>query len=163
MGIAEHIPNKTLDSKTGYIENKAYVTAFDSERKQLFIKLLMENGLSIYKTCDEMGLHYATAFKHYRTDPQFRDDVDAAKTEYGDRLEGLSRKNAMEPRMVIERIFQLKSIFPEKYAERNRTGPSTINIHIDGEMIKSLGQRQEIIDVKPISTAPIDCLDLPPQ
>lgn len=145
-------PNHLIDPETGYIENKAYPFAFDAEKKQKFISCLVNNGLGIYETCEALGLSHHTLFKHYHNDPEFKKDLDAARFEYGARLDALSKRNAMNPKSVIERIFQLKSIFPEKYAEqRNSHQNLNVSINLDGNLIASIKNRDKIIESELIS------------
>lgn len=148
MAKAKYAPHHSVDQKTGFIENKSYPTAFDAPRKLEFIKLMVTNGLGIYDVCDVMKLSHHTLFKHYHNDPAFKEALDEARKEYGDRLDAISKRNAMLPKSVIERIFQLKSIFPERYADRKDSGAINVSISIDGEMLKAIEQRQKTIDVE---------------
>ena len=92
-------------------------------------------------------MSHHTYFKHYNTDAVFKEAVDEAMREYGDRLEGVARRNALNPRSVIERIFILKSLFPHKYADQRAQGSTLINLVFDNKSLDDLRKRTEIIDV----------------
>lgn len=156
MAEAQYAPHHTIDAETGFIENKSYPTAFDAARKTQFIRCLVDNGLGIYEACEAMGLSHHTLFKHYHNDPAFKEALDEAKLEYGSRLDAISKKNAMNPRSVIERIFQLKALFPERYADKRDSGNVQVNISIDGEALKAISKRQEVIDIEPVSDLQIE-------
>lgn len=157
MAEAQYAPNHTIDPETGFLENKGYPFAFDAERKKLFIETMAENGLSVYNTCKALKLSHHTFFHHIQADPAFKDAFEQAKALYRDRLAGISMLNAMNPRSVIERIFQLKWLFPERYADQRHPGNVTVNISVDQETLEKLKKRSEVIDAEPISQ---DSLDL---
>jgi len=143
-----YVPNHTVDPKTGFLESSGFAYDFDGERKTMFIRRLVANGLSIYDTCDELGLSHHTVFKHYRNDQAFKLAVDEARRDYADRLDGVSKRNAMNPRSVIERIFQLKSLFPEKYADQKSSGNVQVNLTLDGNALALIKKREEVIDAE---------------
>lgn len=150
MPNPQYAHNHTIEPETGYIENNAYPFAFNAEKKKAFIKCLVENGLGLYETCEVMGINHQTLFKHYHNDPAFKEDFDEARREYGHRLDAISKRNAMNPRSVIERIFQLKSIFPEKYGDQRSSGNITVNISVDENLLQNIKKRQEVIDIDPV-------------
>lgn len=151
MAEAQYAPNHTIDPETGYIESKAYPFAFDAPRKRQFIKCLVENGLGIYEACAAMGLSHHSLFKHYHNDPQFKEDLDSARQEYGFRLDSISKRNAMNPKSVIERIFQLKSIFPERYADKRDSGGNVnIQINVDTATLENISKRQSVLEAETI-------------
>lgn len=156
-----HLPNHTVDLATGFIESNAYPQAFDAKKKLAFLELYKQNGLKMHRTCKDVGVKYETFAKHYRDDPVFHKAFEDAKTEYFDELEGVSRSNALNPRSVIERIFQLKSFFPEKYGDGKRdSGNIHISLSIDGKTMELSQKREEIIEAEIISqTEKIDSLD----
>lgn len=156
MAEAQYAHHNTIDPETGFTENNSYVYAFDAPRKKQFIKCLVENGLGIYEACDAMGLSHHTLNKHYQNDPAFKHALDEAKLEYGSRLDAISKKNAMNPRSVIERIFQLKSLFPERYADKRGDANVVVNISVDSEMLKNMRMRTEAIDTEAIASESIE-------
>ena len=172
-----HIPNHTTDLETGFIESNAYIYAFDAERKEIFLKRLLANGLSLYDTCDELGLSHKTVFKHYREDDSFRKAFDQAEREYYDRLEGMSRRNALNSdRSVVERIFQLnsgsrKGLTRGKYTDEKSYGPMQVSVTIDGKSFGMIKDREEIVeadlvhsdDTSDDKVTPELRYDLPPQ
>lgn len=148
--MRDSIPNHTVDPATGFLESNGYATAFDAQRKQRFLKVYKENGLGFYRACKALGLSHDTVNKACRVDPVFKAAFDEAMLEYADELEAVSRQNALNPRSVIERIFQLKSLIPSKYADQRVQSAPQITINIDGKMLDAIRQRSEAIDVQQI-------------
>jgi hypothetical protein len=151
MSQVQSVPNHTVDPQTGFIESTAYLQAFDSDKKLAFIQLFKDNGLKFWRTCAELGVKGDTVHKHYDMDPAFKAAVDHAKTEFYDELEGISRQNALNPRSVIERIFQLKAHFPDKYGDNKRETAHQITINIDGKMIEMIKKREQILEAELIT------------
>ena len=150
MAEAAYAHNHVVNPETGLLENPAYPSNFNSDRKLAFIEAFKENGMGFYRTCKAMGLSHDTVNKHYQQDPVFRKLFDQAKLEYGDNLEAVSRINALDPKMYVERFFQLKSLFPEKYADQRQASVS-VNISLDDNLVSMLKKRDNILDVTPIS------------
>lgn len=151
MAEAQYAVNNTIDPQTGFTENLAYSYGFNAAKKQEFIDCLVENGLGLYETCHAIGIKRDTLNKHYHNDPAFKQALDEARLQYSARLEAVSMKNALNPRSVIERIFQLKSIFPEKYGDKRDNSQVNVNISIDANLLESISKRQEVIDIEPIA------------
>ena len=99
-----------------------------------------------------MGLSHDTINRHYRLDPVFKEAMDDLRRRYLDELERVSRTNALEPKMVIERIFQLKSLLPEKYADQKGSGSTQITVNIDGKLLETMKKRDEIIEAQVITS-----------
>lgn len=148
MTEAKYAPNHVINPQSGYLENPAYAYDFDTERKKTFLKRFLENGLRLYRTSDELGISYHTINKHYDIDAKFRADYDEVVARYTDELEGVSRTNALNPKSVIERIFQLKSLLPEKYAEQRNDTKNVVNLHIDFSMLDAARNRAKIVDTE---------------
>ena len=147
MAEAQYAPNHTVDPETGFLENNGYPFAFDAPRKKLFIDTMVKNGLSVYNTCKALKLSHHTFFHHIKSDPAFKQAWEEAKELYGDKLAGISMMNAMKSRSVIERIFQLKWLYPERYADRRDfSGAIQVNFNIDGKVLDSLKNRTQVID-----------------
>lgn len=142
------IPNHTVNSETGYIENLAYADAFDSDKKIAFLRLYKDNGLRLRRACDSLGMSMSTIHSHYRTDKLFRENFDAIEKQYIEDLEAISRQNALNPRSVIERIFQLKCLLPAKYGQENKPITQNITITLDGNFLESMKKREKIIDLE---------------
>lgn len=148
----EPIPNHSIDPNTGFLESNAYIQAFDAKKKQVFLQLFRENGLKFWRTCAELGVKGDTVHHHYNIDPAFKQALDQVKTEYFDELEGVSRTNALNPRSVIERIFQLKARFPEKYGDGKRESGMQITLNIDGKLLEMVKKRDEVIEAQIITS-----------
>jgi len=155
MDIVEHIPT-TINPSTGFIEANGYSCPFDSDKKIAFLKLWKENSLGLYKTCRQLGMSVSTIHHHYKVDDEFRRQYDEVEKTYFDELEAVSRLNALEPKMVIERIFQLKNRFPERYGDSQKQNSNQVVINIQGDLlidskrrIDSLRQHidQEVIEM----------------
>jgi len=151
MAEPQYSKNHTIDPETGFLENPAYSNQFDAQKKKAFLDLYYENGLRIRRTCDQLGMSVDTVNRAYQTDKQFRQLYDDLKDRYLDELEGVSRTNALNPRSVIERIFQLKCLLPEKYGQENRPTSMNVTINVDGKALEAIARRQEVIDIEPIS------------
>ena len=145
-----YTPNHTTDPATGMIESKGYASAFDAPRKLKFLEVFKNEGLGLYRTCRALGLSTDTIHKHYKLDPVFKKAYDEAKLEYVDDLEAISRTNALNPKSVIERIFQLKAHLPEKYGDQKTSGPPQITINIDSSVIEAAKARAQIIDAQEV-------------
>ena len=143
-------PNHTVDNKTGFVESKGQAWPFDAEKKERFIQVYVENGLGFYKTCDMLGMFHGTVAKHLKIDPAFKEAMRLAEDKYIDELETISRSNARLPKSVIERIFQLKALRPEKYndAKRGEASPQ-ITINLNGA--QTYLDRQKAIDAEVIA------------
>lgn len=148
MAEAQYAHNRTVEPETGFLENNGYQSAFDAQRKKLFIETMVDNGLSVYNTCKALKLSHHTFFHHIKTDPVFKQVFEEAKNIYRDRLAGISMKNAMNPRSVIERIFQLKWLYPERYADQKGQQSPNIVINIDTEALRHANMRVETLDAE---------------
>lgn len=147
------VPNHTIDPVTGFTESLAYASAFTGERKQAFLKRFYENGLALYDTCDELSLSHHTVNTAYKTDPVFREKFDECRARYTDSLEGTSRRNARDPKFYVERIFQLRSLKPEMYADQKSSNSPQITINVEGNILIDAKNRNEMIDAKIIQEA----------
>lgn len=159
MAEAEYAPNHTIDPETGFLESNAYASAFDAARKQQFLEVFQSNGLGLYRTCSKLGISHHTINKHYHNDPVFKKAYDEALERYSDELEATSRENALNPRSVIERIFQLKALRPDKYADQRQVGNVVVNISVDENLLKSIKARSEVIDIEPVAQEAIEIKD----
>jgi len=148
LGEPQYSHNHVINPKTGYLENPAYAHDFDSERKEQFLRVYYKNCLRLYRTLDELGISPSTYDRHYHIDKLFKENVDKLKTRYADELEGVSRESALNPKSMIERIFQLKSLFPSKYGEAKGSGNTMVNLVFDGNMLGILKNRDRILETK---------------
>lgn len=134
---------------TGFIEHPAYVYDFDSDRKLQYIALIRQ-GYGKYKACDLLRVKDATVFHHIKIDVAFADAIKEAERDYFDTLESVSRTNALEPKMVIERIFQLKNRFPDRYGD-NKNTKQEISILFDVGTAHVLIDKTRAIDIEQVS------------
>lgn len=151
MAEYQYAPNHSIDPHTGFLESPGFLSNFDAQKKTTFLEVYKNNGLGLYRTCRSLGMSVSTIHKHYQIDPVFKKAFDECRTEYSDELEAVSRSNALNPKSVIERIFQLKSLFPEKYGDSKSSGSTQITVNIDGKMLETMKKRAEIIDVETIT------------
>lgn len=149
------VPNHTVDPKTGFLECNGYASAFDGERKLAFLQRYKSNGLAFYRTCNDLGLHYSTVNRACKIDQVFKDAFDQAEREYIDELEATSRTNALNPKAVLERIFQLRSLRPEKYADQRSTGNAQVTINFGKELIQKIFNRQDVIEADIVRPVPL--------
>lgn len=159
MAEAQYAPNHTIDPETGFLENNGYGYPFNAERKKQFIEAFVENGLGLYKTCKFLGVRYETVFNHLRQDEAFKRTFEEARKLYADDLDAISKQNARNPRSVIERIFQLKSLFPERYSDQRQQANVNVNVSLDGKLLETIQKRQEVIDIEPIPQESLDAKD----
>jgi len=154
-----YAPNHVIDPATGFLESKAFPAAFDANMKVIFFERLKANGLRLYATAKELGISHHTINKHYQQDEQFRKIYDQLEREYADELEGVSRLNALNPKSVIERIFQLKALLPQKYADQRNQSSTNITIQVDSQLLSKVADRQNIIEAEEIPTDSIQTKD----
>jgi outer membrane protein assembly factor BamE (lipoprotein component of BamABCDE complex) len=124
------------------------MSAFDSDRKLAFLENYKANGLRLRRACREMGLSEATVSHHLRIDPVFKEKFDAVEHDYIEDLESVSKSNALNPKSVIERIFLLKCLLPDKYGQENKPSNQQIIINIDGKLLSKFSEREKVIDAK---------------
>ena len=141
-------PNHIVDPTTGFLENPAFSNQFSAQKKLAFLKIFYENGLRIRRTCDSLGISIDTVNRHYQVDPKFREAYKELEAKYLDELEGVSRLNALNPRSVIERIFQLKCLLPEKYGQENRPVKIDVSISVDSQVLSEIKNRTKVIDIE---------------
>lgn len=152
MPEPQYSPNHVINQETGYVENPAYINQFDSERKEQFLSLYKSNGIRLRRACREMGLSEATVSRHLHTDPLFKEKFEEVERDYIEDLESVSRVNALNPRSVIERIFQLKCILPNKYGQENKPQSLNVTISLDPNMLNNAANRLQSIDAEIISS-----------
>ena len=139
-----------LDPVSGMIQTTGnYPTPFDPERKTQFLSLYKLNDLGLRKACRSMGMSEATVTHHLKIDPEFKRLFDECEREYIEDLECVSRQNALNPKSVIERIFQLKCLLPLKYGQENKPATNQpIQINISGDLLIDAKRRVEMLDAK---------------
>ena len=144
-------PKYEVDAATGFMQARNWDVAFNAEKKTLFIEKFREI-LDPVGAAQSLGIHHDTVRKHYYLDPVFKKAMDDVDEEYRFNLRGVSRRSALNPKMVIERIFNLKAEFPEVYGETKSHGPVQVTINIDGALLENMKKREEIIDAQVISS-----------
>lgn len=151
--------NHIIDDKTGFLVSPAYSYAFDSDKKLAFIELIKQ-GFREREAASQMNVHPDTIKKHLNIDPLFKEYVSDALASYGFKLESVSRINALNPKSVIERIFQLKSIFPDRYGDAKGTGNTLINLVFDGKVLEKIRKRDEVIEAEVVTVLATESTDL---
>lgn len=146
--MAESIPNHTVDPKTGFLESNGFALAFDAADKVRFLELYKQNGLKARNTCRQMGIAEDTLYRHLRVDEAFKRAFEGVRLDYIEELEATSRTNALQPKAVIERIFQLKALLPDKYGDTKSSGSQNITINISAEALEKAKERSKIIDAQ---------------
>lgn len=138
-----------IDERTGMIDNSEnYAHSFTPERKEAFLKLYEENGLRTRRACDELGIGWSSLNSALQHDDEFKRRYDDVLRRYTEKLEHVSRTNALEPKATVERIFQLKALKPERYGgltkeNTARTQNLIFNINTD-KMTEALKALKEI-------------------
>lgn len=154
MAEAQYSQNHTIDPSTGFIESNGSLHAFDADRKAAFLKNYRANGLRLRNACRQMGLSEATVNKHVNIDPVFREAFEAVEKDYLEDLESTSKSNGLNPRSVVERIFLLKCLLPEKYGQENRPQNTNITLSVDGKTLDLIARRSEVIEaveIRPVA------------
>lgn len=162
MSHAQYAHNHVLNPETGFIENPAYPNNFDSKRKLAFLSLYKENGIRLRRTCRAMGLSDDTVNNALRYDSKFKQMFDDVEKDYLEELEATSRENALNPRSVIERIFQLKCLLPAKYGQENRPVQQNITLNIDGKILEMVRERAQIMNATVINSTDAETVDNQP-
>jgi hypothetical protein len=137
-----------INTQTGFLENPAIAGNFDSQRKTQFLKLYRDNGIRLRRACRSMGLSEATVSHHYKIDPVFREAFDAVERDYIEELEAVSKENALNPKSVIERIFQLKCLLPERYGQENKPQKTEIIINLGSVSVEKALEKTKILDAE---------------
>ena len=146
-----------IDPKTGFTSPlNTYITAFSPDRKQKFIDLYFKNSCKFQNTCDQLGLNYHTVWNAFKNDSTFNDKMQESERRYLEQLEDISRVNALHPKSVVERMFQLRSLKPSIYArDNNNKDNNSVNVVvIPIEEIKKMQERErsfngdKFLDVK---------------
>jgi hypothetical protein len=147
-----HIPNHTIDPATGFLESKAYAYAFDAPQKLAFLQRFEANCLALYDTCAELGISHHTINKHRQIDSQFNDQYQEVRRRYLDKLQAVGRKNALNPKSVIERIWVQKSNADvpgfERYADQKTSGGVNVQINLDPKLVEAIKKRETVIDAE---------------
>jgi hypothetical protein len=142
----------TVDEKTGMLNPSGnFPQTFDADRKSQFLTVYKNENIGIRKACRKMGMSVSTINHHLKIDPVFKDAFDECEREYLENLECVSRENALNPKSVIERIFQLKCLHPTKYGQENNSKSTEIVVNIDMGKIAKARQLEAAIDAKIVS------------
>ena len=140
------------DPKTGFLETLDNIShPFTAERKTQFLELYKTNGIRLRRAARSMGISDEVVNRHLQLDPAFKKAFDAVEAEYIEDLEAMSRDQALtNPKAYVERIFQLKCMFPSKYGQEGWRPLSggNVTINISGASLVEEKKRQEIIDAK---------------
>lgn len=124
-----------IDPSSGFLESTGnYATVFDAERKAQFLEVYKANGLRFKKTCALLGLSQHTINKHIEQDQVFADAFNEVQRVYAEDLQCTSMEIALTPRGFMDRIAQLRRLFPGKYAPAENNGQTKIELHIDGDV-----------------------------
>lgn len=127
-----------VDPSSGFLESTGnFANAFDSERKAQFLEVYKANGLRFKKTCKLLGISEHTINHHHAVDHVFRSAFDEVQREYAEDLQCTSMEIALTPKGFMDRIAQLRRLFPGKYAPAENTGQTKIELHIDGDVMIS--------------------------
>lgn len=137
-----------VDEATGFMETSGgFASAFDGQRKDEFLRVFKASGLALYTTCKNLGISHHTIHHHVKNDPAFREAFEQVRRTYADDLEAKSRSIAMtRDSATLERIFHLRSLFPEKYAREQKSPDGKIEINITGNLVTSIKRDAEVLE-----------------
>ena len=123
-------------------------------------------NISIGASADSVGINAKDVAMSLQIDKNFRFAYNLCR-KIKDRielmnLEEISHSQAQEPKATVERIFRLKSLNRERYADRGKVQSANVDININfGSGVSTYGTRidttavkdGEVTDTKPTTTA----------
>jgi hypothetical protein len=157
MSQPAHIPNHTIDEKTGFTQSLAYADAFTAERKLEFLDRLKNMAFRPTSVCRVMGIGYDTYLKHVREDVSFRKSVESIKGAVIEAVEQKLQDRALTDEGVADRIFFLKAWKADRYNPIQKS-QQEINVNVNMPAIEHAFERQKVIEaeiVKSIDQVPL--------
>lgn len=104
------------------------------------IQALVDGEGWIERAAKALNLHRATIYRVMGKDGAFRDAVYAVQDMFRrhrlEKMEVISTDEALDPKNVRERIFQLGAHDPGKYRSKQQVGPTSINIQFGFQLPK---------------------------
>ena len=109
-----------------------------------FLDILLMCGGIIKVACGEYGISRYALTKAVKENPELREAIyelkEIVRLQRLDDLENISFNNALDPKMITERIFQLKAHSPEMYRDKQPTHATQVNVVVSGTPIKDRGK-----------------------
>lgn len=106
------------------------------------LKLFIEtfrNVFDTYKAAQVVGMTIRQINYYLETNQAFAQSYAEAVKEYTEKLEGISRNQALEPKGTLERMFQLKSLKPLVYREKGYI--QNVNVRFDADQKMDVRRR----------------------
>lgn len=102
------------------------------ESKRQFVQSFITHNLKFIETCQVLQLSPYTVKSFINRDPYFKEALRLAGLCYIERVEGVSRAQALDPKGVIDRMFQLKHLRPDVYGDKPNVMAVQINMDSNG-------------------------------
>jgi len=128
------VPPSTDETATKKDIDKLLSPLSEDWKRNLFQHWLAQPSVSIGAICDEFGYNKTDVSVALKADKIFNSLYNKVrkicdKIELMN-LESVSEKNALEPKNMVERLFRLKSLDRDRYADRGKNAGANIDINI---------------------------------
>ena len=152
------IPRTTTESATKKDIDSLLAPLSEPWKRNLFKHWLAQPSVSIGAICDEFGYNKTDVSVALKIDKVFNilynkvrkicDKIELMN------LESVSEQNALQPKNMVERLFRLKSLDRDRYADRGKNAGANIDINISfGNGVTTYNKKNsDIIDAE-VSTA----------
>ena len=152
------VPRTTTDSATKKDIDSLLAPLTEKWKRDLFRYWLAEPSVSIANICDSYNIDKTDVSVALKIDKVFNSLYNKVrkicdKIELMN-LESVSEQNALQPKNMVERLFRLKSLDRDRYADR---GKSSANIDISisfGNGVTPYNKRNSNIIDAEVSTSP---------
>ena len=155
---AEIIPPSTSETATKKDIDKLLAPLSEDWKRNLFQHWLTQPSISIGAVCDEFGYNKTDVSVALKADKVFNSLYNKVrkicdKIELMN-LESVSEKNALEPKNMVERLFRLKSLDRDRYADRGKNAGANIDINISfGDGVTTYNKKNSNFIDAEVSTA----------
>ena len=155
---AEIIPPSTNETATKKDIDKLLAPLSEEWKKDLFRYWLAEPSISIAGICDTYNIDKTDVSVALKIDKVFNSLYNKVrkicdKIELMN-LESVSEKNALEPKNMVERLFRLKSLDRDRYADRGKNAGANIDINISfGDGVTTYNKKNSNFIDAEVSTA----------
>ena len=132
----------------------------DGWKRNLFNDWLAQPSVSIGAICDKFGYDKTDVSVALKVDKVFNSLYNKVrkicdKIELMN-LENVSEQNALEPKNMVERLFRLKSLDRDRYADRGKNAGANIDINISfGDGVTTYNRKKiNSVDAEVVNDAP---------
>ena len=130
----------------------ALTRSLEPKYQELIETFITEGNVSISKACDIVGISQSDVAMALRVDKQFKSAYALARKITDEielmELERVSTRNARVEKNVVERIFRMKSLNRDRYADK-RTNGANVDININfGNGVNSYAKNARVMPAK---------------